>query len=73
MRATLAYALRFDYRSQWFAAGRTALALATASELLCTRSVALFTPVGGASGPFCTAQPAVSLFWCVPSVEGSSM
>jgi len=55
-------ALRFDYRSRWFAAGRTALALATASELLWTRTGALFTEVGGASGPYCVAQPRVSLF-----------
>lgn len=58
----MARALRFDYRSRWFAAGRTALALATASELLCTRSGALFTPVGGVSGPFCAVVPRVSLF-----------
>jgi antimicrobial peptide system SdpB family protein len=38
------------------------LALATASELLFTRPAALFTTVGTATGPFCTAQPAVSLF-----------
>lgn len=62
MRATVARALRFDYRSQWFAFGRTGLALATASELFCTRSGALFAPVGTATGPFCNARPAVSLF-----------
>jgi antimicrobial peptide system SdpB family protein len=55
-------ALRFDYRSQWFAIGRTVLALATASELLFTRPVALFTTVGLGTGPLCTAQPAVSMF-----------
>ncbi len=36
VRATVARALRFDYRTTWFAAGRSALALATASELLFT-------------------------------------
>jgi antimicrobial peptide system SdpB family protein len=55
-------ALRFDYRSYWFSAGRTALALATASELACTRSAALFTEVGDTSGPYCIAQPRISLF-----------
>jgi antimicrobial peptide system SdpB family protein len=58
----MARALRFDYRHQWFAIGRTLLALATASELLFTQPVALFTTVGVATGPLCTAQPAVSLF-----------
>jgi antimicrobial peptide system SdpB family protein len=58
----MARALRFDYRSRWFAVGRTVLALATASELLCTRSAALFTQVGAAAGPFCAARPAASLF-----------
>lgn len=58
----MAHALRFDYRSQWFAAGRTALALATASELVWTRSAALFTEVGATTGPYCVAQPRVSLF-----------
>ena len=53
----MARALRFDYRSAWFAAGRTTLALATASELLCSRSGALFAPVGDATGPVCTTQP----------------
>ncbi|MGH3966595.1 MAG: hypothetical protein ACRDTV_00325, partial [Mycobacterium sp.] len=38
------------------------MALATASELLFTRPAALFTTVGVATGPLCTAQPAVSLF-----------
>jgi antimicrobial peptide system SdpB family protein len=64
VRATIARALRFDYRSQWFAVGRTVLALATASELLFTRPAALFTTVGAATGPSCTTSPAVSLF-CV--------
>lgn len=62
VRASMARALRFDYRNQWFAIGRTALALATASELLCTRSAALFTQVGPVTGPLCSTQPAVSLF-----------
>jgi antimicrobial peptide system SdpB family protein len=62
MHTTVARALRFDYRSRWFAIGRTALALATASELLFTRPDALFTTVGVATGPLCAAQPAVSLF-----------
>lgn len=57
----MARALRFDYRSRWFAIGRTILALATASELLFTRPAALFTTVSVATGPFCTAQPTVSL------------
>jgi antimicrobial peptide system SdpB family protein len=64
VRAVIARALRFDYRCRWFAFGRSALALATASELLFTRPAALFTTVGNTTGPFCTAQPAVSLF-CV--------
>lgn len=38
------------------------MALATVSELLFTRSGALFTRVGPAFGPLCTAQPKVSLF-----------
>jgi len=58
----VARALRFDYRGQWFAFGRTALALATASELICTRPTALFTMVGTTTGPVCAAQSAVSLF-----------
>jgi antimicrobial peptide system SdpB family protein len=62
VRAVVAAALRFDYRSRWFAAGRTALALATASELLCTQPAALFTQVGATSGPYCSTAPAVSLF-----------
>jgi antimicrobial peptide system SdpB family protein len=44
------------------------LALATASELLFTRPAALFTTVGTVTGPFCTAQPAVSLF-CLGDVH----
>jgi antimicrobial peptide system SdpB family protein len=55
-------ALRFDYRTRWFAAGRTALALATASELIWTRPAALFTQVGSTTGPYCVAQPKVSIF-----------
>lgn len=62
LRPAVARALRFDYRSRWFAAGRTLLALATASELAFTRPTALFTTVGSLTGPFCTVQPAVSLF-----------
>jgi antimicrobial peptide system SdpB family protein len=62
LRAALTGALRFDYRTLWFAIGRSTLALGTASELLFSRADALFTPVGGVPGPFCTAQPAVSLF-----------
>lgn len=69
VRATVARALRFDYRTTWFAAGRSALALATASELLFTDAGALFTPVGGVPGPFCTAQPAVSIF-CLGDPSG---
>lgn len=62
LRALVARALRFDYRSRWFAAGRSALALATASELLCTRPGALFAPVSGIFGPLCVVRPRVSLF-----------
>jgi antimicrobial peptide system SdpB family protein len=62
VRAIVAGALRFDYRSRWFAAGRTTLALATASELLFTRPAALFTQVGATSGPYCSTAPAVSLY-----------
>jgi antimicrobial peptide system SdpB family protein len=62
VRAIVARALRFDYRSRWFAVGRTTLALATASELLCTRPAALFTQVGVTSGPYCSTARAVSLF-----------
>ena len=69
VRATMVRALRFDYRSRWFAFGRTALALATLSELLFTRSGALFTRVGTAVGPLCSAQPRVSLFCLVGEHE----
>ena len=62
VRATIARALRFDYRNRWFAIGRTALALATASELLFTDPAALFTTVVDATGPWCTALPKVSIF-----------
>jgi antimicrobial peptide system SdpB family protein len=62
VRAVVARAFRFDYRSRWFALGRTTLALASASELLCTRPAALFTQVGATSGPYCSTAPAVSLF-----------
>lgn len=55
-------ALRFDCRSRWFAAGRSALALATASELVFTGHRALFVPVSGIAGPLCVARPRVSLF-----------
>jgi antimicrobial peptide system SdpB family protein len=69
MRGTVARALRFDYRGRWFAFGRSALALATASELVFTRPTALFTMVGAASGPVCNAQSAASLF-CVGNSPG---
>lgn len=69
MRGTVAHALRFDYRGKWFAFGRTALALATASELICTRPTALFTLVGTTTGPVCAAQSAASLF-CVGNTPG---
>lgn len=62
MRAPIARALRFDYRTRWFAIGRSLLALATASELIFTRPAALFTTVGPATGPSCSTAPAVSLF-----------
>ena len=57
-------ALRFDYRSRWFAVGRTLLALATLSELLFSQPAALFTAVGPTPpGPTCsTASGTVSLF-----------
>lgn len=58
----VARALRFDYRGQWFAIGRSALALATASELLFARPAALFTTVGSVMGPYCMVRPRVSLF-----------
>lgn len=54
-------ALRFEYRSLWFALGRSTLALATASELVFTRPAALFTHVGPVRGPLC-AQHSGSLF-----------
>lgn len=62
LRATMVRALRFEYRNQWFASGRTVLALATATELIFTRPAALFTTVGVVTGPLCTARPAVSIF-----------
>ncbi|HEY1842467.1 MAG TPA: sporulation-delaying protein SdpB family protein [Mycobacterium sp.] len=62
MRGAVGRALRSDYRSRWFAMGRTVLALATASELLFTRPLALFTTVGTITGPVCTVHPRVSLF-----------
>jgi antimicrobial peptide system SdpB family protein len=69
VRGTVARALRFDYRGRWFAFGRTALALATASELVFTRPTALFTVVGAAGGPVCSAQAAASLF-CLGKSSG---
>jgi antimicrobial peptide system SdpB family protein len=62
VRGVITAGLRFDYRSRWFAAGRTALALATASELLFARPAALFTTVSTLRGPVCTVYPRVSLF-----------
>lgn len=62
VRGVVARGLRFDYRNRWFAVGRTALALTTASALLFTRPLALFTTVGTISGPVCSVQPRVSLF-----------
>jgi antimicrobial peptide system SdpB family protein len=62
VHAVVASALRFDYRSRWFALGRTTVALATASGLACTRPAALFTQVGDARGPYCDAVSAASLF-----------
>ncbi len=58
----MANALRFDYRTGWFASGRSTLALATASELIWTRPAALFTQVGSTTGPYCIAQPRISVF-----------
>jgi len=62
LRAAVSRALRFDHRNRWFAAGRTLLALATASELVFTRPAALFTTVGPTTGPTCTTNRAISLF-----------
>jgi len=62
VRRVIAGALRFEYRSRWFAVWRTVLALATASELLFTRPLAFFTTVGTVTGPVCTVYPRISLF-----------
>ncbi|WP_293003246.1 sporulation-delaying protein SdpB family protein [Mycobacterium sp.] len=61
VRAAVARALRADYRGLWFAAGRSTLALATASELIFTHPAALFTRVGPVRGPLCAPHSA-SLF-----------
>lgn len=61
IRAAVARALRADYRGLWFAAGRSTLALATASELIFTHPAALFTRVGPVRGPLCAPHSA-SLF-----------
>lgn len=64
-------ALRSDYRTTWFALGRTFLAVATLSELLFTPISALMHPVGGIAGPRCEPLPAISVF-CIGDPSGPS-